>query len=60
MREIKDTSESRSEMPGQFLNVVLEKDGGDKFDQSCEKCGSIHRVSQERNILYTVKRRKAN
>jgi hypothetical protein len=37
--------------------VVLEKDGEDQFDQSCEK---LHRVKEEGNILHTVKRRKAN
>ena len=31
-----DTSESRSEITGKFLNVVLEKDG-DQLDHSCEK-----------------------
>jgi hypothetical protein len=31
-----DTSESRSEIPGRFLNVVLEKNG-DQLDRSCEK-----------------------
>jgi hypothetical protein len=32
-----ETSESRSEIPGKFLNVVLEKDGKDQLDRSCEK-----------------------
>ena len=32
-----DTSESRSETPGKFLNVVLEKDGEDRLDTQCEK-----------------------
>jgi hypothetical protein len=36
-----DTSESRSETPGKFWNVVLEKDGEDQLDRSCEKWGSI-------------------
>jgi hypothetical protein len=36
-----DTSESRLEIPGKFCNVVLEKDGEDQLDLSCEKCGSI-------------------
>jgi len=30
-------SESRSEVPGKFRNVVLEKDGEDHLDRSCEK-----------------------
>ena len=35
-----DTSKSRSEIPGKFWNVVLEKDGEDQLDRSCEKWGS--------------------
>jgi len=30
-------SESRSEIPRQFGNVVLETDGEDHFDRFCEK-----------------------
>jgi hypothetical protein len=36
-----DTSESRSKIPGKFWNVVLEKDGEDQLDWSCEKWRSI-------------------
>ena len=32
-----DASGSRSEIPGKFWNVVLEKDGEDQLDRSCEK-----------------------
>jgi hypothetical protein len=32
-----ETSESRSELPRKLLNVVLEKDGKDQLDRSCEK-----------------------
>jgi hypothetical protein len=35
-----DTSKSRSDTPGKFLNVVLEKDGEDHLDRSCEKLKS--------------------
>jgi len=35
-----DTWEIRSDIPGEFKNVVLEKDG-DKLDRSCEKSRSI-------------------
>ena len=35
-----DTTESRSEIPGKFLNVVLEKNG-DQLDRSCEEWRSI-------------------
>jgi hypothetical protein len=36
-----DTSESRSEIPGKFWNVVLEKDGEGQSDQLCEKWISV-------------------
>ena len=36
-----DASGSRSETPGKFWNVVLEKDGEDQLDLSCEKRRSI-------------------
>jgi hypothetical protein len=55
-----DTSESRSEVSGEFGNVVLEKNGEDQLDRSCEKCEVLHRVKEERNILHTIKRRKTN
>jgi hypothetical protein len=32
-----DNSKSRSEIPGTFLNMVMEKDGEDNLDRSCEK-----------------------
>jgi len=32
-----DTSNSRSEIPEKFWSVVLEKDGEDQLDRSCEK-----------------------
>jgi hypothetical protein len=31
-----DTSDSRSETPTKVWNVMLEKDGEDQFDRSCE------------------------
>jgi len=31
------TSESRSEIPGEFSNVMLEKDSEDQLDGSCEE-----------------------
>jgi hypothetical protein len=37
--------------------VVLEK-GGNNSDRSCKK--RIQRVKEERNVLHTIKRRKAN
>ena len=32
-----DAPGNRSETPGKFWNVVLEKDGEDQLDRSCEK-----------------------
>jgi len=54
-----DISERWSEIPGKFWNVVLEKDGEDPFDRSM-KNEVLHRVKDERNILLTIHRRKAN
>ena len=52
-----DASGSRSETPcGKFWNVVLEKDGKDQLDWSCEKW----RVKEQRNILHEIRKRKAN
>jgi hypothetical protein len=51
-----DTSESRLERPGQFYNVVLEKDGEDEMDRvRNEKV--LYRVKRRRSILYAIKRR---
>ena len=36
-----DASGSRSEIPGKFWNVVLEKDGEDQLDRSCVKWRSV-------------------
>jgi hypothetical protein len=51
------TSEDRSEMPGKFRNVVLKKDG-DQLDRTREKV--LHTAKEEKNILRTIKRRKAS
>ena len=55
-----DTSVIRSEMPGKFWDVVLEKDGEDQLDRSREKEELLHSVKDERNILHNTNRRKAN
>jgi hypothetical protein len=39
---------------------VLEKDGEDYLDRSCENEEVSHRVSEERNIFHTVNRRNVN
>jgi hypothetical protein len=36
-----ETSGNRSVTPGKFWNVVLEKDGEDPLDRSCEKWRSV-------------------
>ena len=54
-----DASSSRSEILGKFWNVVLEKDGRDQLDRSCEKWRSI-RVKEQRNILHEISKRKTN
>jgi hypothetical protein len=42
-----------------YINLVLEENEEDYLDRSCEN-GVLHRVKEERNILHSVKRRKAN
>jgi hypothetical protein len=39
-----DTSENRSEVSGKIWNVVLEKNGEDQLDRSCEKWRSITQI----------------
>jgi hypothetical protein len=54
-----DTSERRSEIPGKFRNVVLEKDGEDySWTDRVRNEEGLRRV-QERNVLQTVKGRWA-
>ena len=38
----------------------MEKDGEDKLDHSCRKCRGIHTIKQAGNILFTIKKRKAD
>ena len=45
--ETLDASGSRSETPGKFWNVVLEKDGEDQLDLSCERWGIIQSQGAE-------------
>ena len=40
--------------------MVLENDGEDQLDRSCVKHEVLHRTSEKRHILHTVKRRKPN
>jgi hypothetical protein len=42
-----DTSGSRSEIAGQFTNVVLDKYGKDQLDRSCEKFRSVTKSQEE-------------
>ena len=66
------TYEIGSEVPGNVWNVVLERDGKDRMDWSCnkwrrvrksqegeEESGRRGRVRKERNSLQTIKRSKA-
>jgi hypothetical protein len=54
------TSENGSEVSGKFLNVVLEKNGEDSWTDRVRNEEVLHRVKEERNILHTIKKRKAN
>ena len=40
--------------------MVLEKDGEDQLDRSCEKRKVLLRVNEQRNILHEIKKQKAN
>ena len=40
--------------------MVLEKDGEDQLDRSCEKQEVLLRVNEQRNILHEIRKRKAN
>jgi hypothetical protein len=57
MKDFVITSESRSEMPDKFWNLVLEKDRGISWTDRV-KNEVLRRVKEERNILHTVQRRK--
>ena len=48
-----DTSESRSEIAGNFSIVVLEKNGEDQLDRSSEKRRSVTQ-SQDRTAISRV------
>jgi hypothetical protein len=55
-----DPSESRSEITGKFLSMVLKKNGEDQLDRSCGKRRNLNRAKEEGIILHTIKGRKAN
>ena len=40
--------------------MVLEKDGEDQLDRSCENEEVLVRVNEQRNILHEIRKRKAN
>ena len=54
-----DTSESRSEIPAKFRNVLLVKDE-DQFHLSCENEEVSYRVNQKGDVLQAISRKRAN
>ena len=46
-----DASESRSDIPGNSGNVVVEKFAGGQLDRPSEKWEELHGVEEERNIV---------
>jgi len=44
-------------MPGEFRNVVLEE-AGDKLDSSVKNGEVLHRIKEERNSLYIIKKKE--
>ena len=55
-----DASGSRSETPGNFLNVALEKDGKISWTHHVRNEDVLLRVKEQRNILREIRKRKAN
>ena len=55
-----DTLESRSEIPEKFRNLVLEKDGEISWTNHVRNEEVLRGVMEDRNIVHTIKRRKAN
>ena len=52
-----ERASQKTETPGKFWKVVLEKDGEDQLVRSCEKWRC---VNEQRNILHELRKRKAN
>jgi hypothetical protein len=50
-----NTSECRSEVPGQVKNVVLEKDGEEQLGRSCEKLRCITEPRRREIYYKTIK-----
>jgi hypothetical protein len=55
-----DVSKSRAEISGKLSNKVFEKGGEIRFTDRDKNEEEIHRVKGKRNILRTIKIRKAN
>ena len=55
-----DTAGSRSEKPGKFRSVVLEKDGKISWTDHMRNEEVLLRVQEQRNILHEISKRKAN
>jgi hypothetical protein len=53
-----DTSESKSEIPGKFWNVLGRMDKISWTDHVRNEEVVLHRVKEERNILNTVKKKE--
>ena len=55
-----DASGSRSETPGKFWNVVLEKDAKISGTDHVRNKDVLLRVEEQRNSLHEIRKRKAN
>jgi len=55
-----ETSESKSEMPGKFWSVVLEKDGEGQLDHCVKNEEVLHTVKEDMNVLHTLQIRNAS
>ncbi|KAI5721796.1 hypothetical protein M8J77_025821 [Diaphorina citri] len=55
-----DHEEERGKIPGKFRDVALEKNGKIKWSDKIRNEEVLRRVGEERSILKTIKKRKAN
>ena len=55
-----DAPGNRSETPGKFWNVVLEKDGEVSWSDHVRNEQMLHRVNEQRDILHEIRKREAN
>jgi len=53
-----NTSRSKSDIAGKVTNVVLEKDGEDQFDRSCEELRSVRKNQEGEEYPTHIKKKE--